>query len=385
MNVLLLTESVNSDATGLLVKEFQNRKHIVTVVRPSDLSLLVSNNTSGFDRVYRQKKGIVSRILSREFDLVFPRCGGNLRYAIAVLDHLTNNLGIFCPIPTEGILCASDKFFTTQRLSQAGVRVPLTLLFSGSGSIEHLIDKVGGIPLVIKQLSGSQGVGVSIIDSRRSLKSTLQSFTKSGVRVLLQQYIESSGRDFRVFVVGNRVVASVQRIAPRGDFRSNLSLGGQGVPAKITMLEEQMCLLASQTVGLPISGVDFIRAKNGTPYLIEVNSCPGLKIQQISGINVAQAIVSFSEQDFEKHKNDHNRSQQERRETHQLLDELANQAKKVSRMIDPITRNAYLKGVLTQYRGQTLDFTDRKGQRQQRKLNTLTDLIFVMAETFKIQ
>jgi len=107
-------------------------------------------------------------------------------------------------------------------------------MFSGSGSVDLLIDKVGGVSQVIKQLTGSQGVGVSIIDTRRGVKSTLESFSKSGIRVLLQEYIESSGRDFRVFVVGNKVVATYQRIAPRGDFRANISGGGKGVPAKIT-------------------------------------------------------------------------------------------------------------------------------------------------------
>ncbi|MFA5814264.1 MAG: RimK family alpha-L-glutamate ligase [Bacteroidales bacterium] len=385
MNILLLTDSTDSNATMILDRAFESRGHTVTKVRPSDLSLLVSNNASGFDRVYLERKGIVSRILSKEFDLVYPRISGNLRYGVAALDHLKNNVGIHCPIPTVGLLCASDKFFTTQRVSQAGIRTPLTLLFSGSGSVELLIDKVGGVPVVVKQLTGSQGDGVSILDSKRAVKSTLESFAKSGIRVLLQEYIESAGRDFRVFVVGNRVVAAYQRIAPREDFRANISGGGKGVPAKITKEEEFMCLLAAQAVGLPVAGVDFIRSKNGEPYLIEVNGNPGLHVQKVTGIDVAQAIVSLVEQDFAKHQKDRPRHQQERWGTQELMNDLTVQAKKVSRMLDPVVKDEYLKSILAHYRGQTLDYVDCNGQTRQRKLNTLTDLITVMSQTFKIE
>ncbi|TSA37706.1 MAG: RimK family alpha-L-glutamate ligase [Porphyromonadaceae bacterium] len=385
MNVLLLTESTDSNATGSLVRAFENRKHTVAIIRPCDIYLFVSSHQSGFDRVYREEKGVINRVIASDYDTVYPRLGDNLRYGCAILDHLHSNVGIFCPIPTSGLLTASDKFETIQKCSQFGIRTPRTLLYSGGDSVDQLIEKIGGMPVVVKQLHGSQGKGVAYLDSMGAVRSTLDSFSKANIPVLVQEYIEASGTDFRVFVVGGKAVASYKRVAARGDFRANISQGGQGIKADISKEEEYMCLMAAQAVGLPIAGVDFLRAKDGQPFLIEVNGNAGFHIEKVTGISVSKAIVAFTEQDFAQHGNDRNKLQQERRDTTQLLQSLTDEAKKTSKIIDPIVNDDYLKEILTQHKGEMLDYTDRSGQKQQRKLNSLTDLIAVMSQTFKIQ
>jgi len=385
MKVLLLTESKDSYATRSLVRAFESRGHIVTIVRPSEIYLFVSSNQSGFDRAYREQNGEMVRIQANEFDIIYPRVSGNLRYGAAILDHLGNNVGIYSPIPAKGLLAASDKFETIQLCSLYGIRTPRTLLYSGGDSVDQLIEKIGGVPVVVKQLHGSQGKGVSILDSMRAIKSTLDSFAKAGITVLVQEYIEAGGKDFRVFCVGGKVAAAYQRIAPKNDFRANISGGGHGIKAEISKEEEYMCLLSAQAVGLPISGVDFLRAKDGQPFLIECNGNPGFHAETVCGISVSKAIVEFVEQDFAEHGKDRNKAQQDRRDTTQLLQSLTEDAKKISKIIDPIVSDDYLKVILANHKGETLDYTDRNGQRQQRKLNSLTDLISVMSKTFKVQ
>ena len=385
MKVLLLTESTGSEATTSLARAFKNRNHEVTIVKPSDLHLFVSSNESGLDRVYREGKGIVNRLLAKEFDLVYPRLGGNLKFGTAILQHLQHNLGICCPIKAEALLAASDKFRTTQLCSQFGIRTPKTVLYASGGSVEQLVNKVGGVPVVIKQLSGSQGVGVSILDSMRAVRSTLDSFRKAGVNVLIQEYIDTGGKDYRVFVVGGKVVATYMRVAPKGDFRANISGGGTGIKATITKQEEFMCLLAAQAVGLPVSGVDFVRAKTGEPYLVELNGNPGFFIEKVTGISVSRPIVAFCEGEFEKFQHDRKKTGQARRDTRHLMDELMLETKKVSKILNPVLKDQYLQSILNQYKGQVLDYTDREGKPQSRKLNSMNDLVYIMSQTFQVK
>lgn len=385
MTILLLTETVNSDATRSLIKAFQKRGHKVSIVSPSSLSLYVSNNQSGFDRTYRIEDGAVARILAKDFDVVYPRIGRNLKQGCLILDHLKNNLGIHCPISSEGLLLAADKFQTTQRCSKEGIRTPRTLICSDAAFADQLIQKLGGLPVILKQLNGSKGVGVSILESRMAARSTLQSFQKAGVTVLLQEYIDASGKDFRVFVVGGRVVAAYQRISPKGDFRANISGGGSGVKANITKEEELICLRAAQAIGLPVAGVDFMRSKSGEPFLIEVNGNPGFHVEKVTGISVSDAIVRFVEADFATHRRDFSKEQTKRRVNNGLMEELTIKAKKANRILDPILKDRYLSDLLLQYHGKTIHYTDRDGQRQERRLNSVRDLLFVMSQTFLIR
>jgi hypothetical protein len=143
--------------------------------------------------------------------------------------------------------------------------------------------------------------------------------------------------------------------------------------------------LAAQAVDLPVAGVDIIRAKDGQPFLIEDNGNAGFHVEKVTGISVADAIVDFVEQDFALHGKDRNKVQADRRDTTQLLQNLTDEAKKVSKVIDPIINDEYLKSLLAEHKGETLDFTDRVGQRQQRQLKSLSDLVYIMSQTFKIQ
>jgi ribosomal protein S6--L-glutamate ligase len=195
------------------------------------------------------------------------------------------------------IMRAKNKIRTLQILSHKGVPVPQTVVLQHLGYLDDAIKRVGGFPVVLKTISGSLGKGVVIVESRRSLLSALDMIlTQEHWRILLvQEFVEEAeGKDVRVFVVGRKVVASMERTAAAGDFRSNIHAGGVGQCADLSLEEERLALKATGALGLDFSGVDLLRTKNG-PVVIEVNANPGLEgITDATGVDVAGAIIDFA-------------------------------------------------------------------------------------------
>jgi len=208
MRVLLITENSQSLASISLRNAFEKRKHTITIIKPSQLVPLVSDRPSGFDLMYTKQAGDVNRLMGKQYDLFFPRIAGNLQYSTMILRHLQNNVGIFSPIPIDGLLVASNKFLTLQKCSQVGLRTPRSILYTPDVPVEHLINKVGSLPIVAKFLTGSQGRGISIFDTLRGARSGLESFNKAGIPILIQEFLPSGGKDLRIFVVDNQVIAS---------------------------------------------------------------------------------------------------------------------------------------------------------------------------------
>ena len=232
-----------------------------------------------------------------EFDAVIPRIGASITfYGTAVLRQF-EMMGVFTPNESIAITRSRDKLRAIQLLSRKGVGLPTTGFAHSPDQIDDLIQMVGGTPLVIKLLEGTQGVGVVLAETNKAARSVIEAFLNLKAHFVVQEYIkEAQGKDIRCFVVGGKVVASMQREAPLGDFRSNLHRGGEASLVKVTQEEKKMAIRATKIMGLHIAGVDILRSSRG-PLVIEVNSSPGLKgIEAISHIDVASKIIHFIEE-----------------------------------------------------------------------------------------
>lgn len=194
---------------------------------------------------------------------------------------------------------AKNKLWTLQYLHHKKIPVPKTVVIKSLKYLDNALKEVHGPPVILKNAFGSYGCGVIIAESKRAIVSALDVFTNvlgSGQSIILiQEYLkEAKGKDKRVFVIGGRVVASMERRAKRGEFRSNLELGGIGVNCEVTKREASIALKATKAIGLEIGGVDLINGKNG-PMVLEVNANPGFKgLQQATGIDIAQKIIEYA-------------------------------------------------------------------------------------------
>jgi ribosomal protein S6--L-glutamate ligase len=291
--------SENSYSIKSLIKAIEKRKHEAEIIHPSDIYVFVSDIPNGFDRAYKKE----SKIIKNTIDAIIPRIGSGLEYGATVVEHFNKNLGLFSTATGDGLLTASNKMKTSQRLSQKKIRTPKTIFANQPKDFKFLIDKVGGLPCIAKLQSGSQGAGVMILNDELAASTSLQSFTKSGINIILQEKINTDKPtfDIRAYVVGNEVVAAYKRFALDSDFRSNYSISHQGEKVKLTEEENKMAIAASQAVGLSVSGVDIMRDINGKPYVIEVNGAASLKgIETVTGIDVAGKIIDFVIANYKK-------------------------------------------------------------------------------------
>lgn len=200
----------------------------------------------------------------------------------------------------DAILNAKNKVKTMQILDHYGLPIPKTVFVRRGEDLELAGKLVGGFPLIVKEPVGSYGKGVTIVESMRALKSVLQ-WNKP--MYLLQQFVKySKGKDIRVFIVNGKVVGTMMRAAQKGEFRSNIELGGKGKPVEITEEEAHISKSAIQALDLNYGGVDIMRSKDG-PLILEVNSNPGFKeLERASGVNIAQSIVDFAIEYAQKHR-----------------------------------------------------------------------------------
>ena len=218
------------------------------------------------------------------------------RYGCAVVRQFEMQ-GIWTSATSVAITRARDKLRAVQILAKYDVDTPKTLVSRNTSDIDDLLGQIG-LPVIIKLATGTHGNGVILADTRKAAKSALQAFylyNEDGTNILLQEFIkESAGTDIRAFVVGNKVVASMQRTSLDDDFRSNLHKGGQGISVKLTADEKKVVLKAAKAMGLHICGVDFMRSSRG-PLVLEVNASPGFGIEKVTGCDVASKIIEYIE------------------------------------------------------------------------------------------
>jgi len=238
-----------------------------------------------------------------KYDAVIPRIGASVTfYGSAVLRQF-EVMGVYPVNESVAISRSRDKLRSMQLLARQGVGLPVTVFAHRTSQAEEVINLVGGAPVVIKLLEGTQGIGVVLGETQKAAESIIQAFGGVNTNILVQEFIkEAGGEDIRCLVVGGRVVASMKRKGKEGDFRSNLHRGGSAEAIKITPAERSTALSAAKAMGLNVCGVDMLRSNHG-PVVMEVNSSPGLEgVEKATGIDVAAEIIEFVEKNAKPNK-----------------------------------------------------------------------------------
>lgn len=228
------------------------------------------------------------------FDAVIPRIGASRTFYGTAVVRQFEVMGVFSANDSQAISRSRDKLRCLQLLARKGIGLPVTGCAHATEDIDGLIESVGGAPVVIKLLEGTQGIGVVLAETHQAAKSVIEAFRGLDANILVQEYIkEAQGADLRCFVIGDKVVASMKRQGLEGEFRSNLHRGGKAEKIKLTPEERSTAVRAVKAMGLGVAGVDLLRSNHGA-LVLEVNSSPGLEgIEAATGVNVAGKIIDF--------------------------------------------------------------------------------------------
>jgi ribosomal protein S6--L-glutamate ligase len=295
MNIAILSRNRRLYSTQRLLEAGQQRGHDVQVI---DTLKCYMDITSTSPAVwYRGQK------LS-QFDAVIPRIGASItRYGTAVIRQF-EMMGLYCLTESVALGRSRDKLRALQLLSRRGLGLPVTGFAHDVYDSKELIRLVGGAPLVVKLLAGTQGRGVVLAETNKAAESVIDAFRALKAEFLVQEFVkEAAGSDVRCFVIGNKVVAAMQRTAQEGEFRSNLHRGGSADLAKLSAGERKLAVKAAQIMGLSVAGVDLLRSSRG-PLVMEVNSSPGLQgIEAATGKDIAGAIIEYIEQNARPNSN----------------------------------------------------------------------------------
>jgi len=287
MNIAILSRNSKLYSTRRLVEAAQLRGHEVRVV---DHLRCYMNITSMRPRVHYRGE------MLEGFDAVIPRIGASVTfYGTAVLRQF-EMMGVYPLNESVAISRSRDKLRSLQLLSRKGIGLPVTGFARSPDDVEDLLKMVGGAPLVIKLLEGTQGIGVVLAETKKAAESVIEAFMGLDANILVQEFIkEAGGADIRCFVIGEKVVAAMKRQGKEGEFRSNLHRGGTAELVRITPQERATAVRAAKIMGLNVAGVDLLRSNHG-PVVMEVNSSPGLEgIERATGKDVAGMIIQFIE------------------------------------------------------------------------------------------
>ena len=287
MKIAILSRNRNLYSTKRLVEAAKNRGHEVRVV---DVLHCYMNITS-----HRPSIHYKGEVLNG-FDAVIPRIGASVTfYGTAVLRQF-EMMGVVPVNESVAVTRSRDKLRSMQLLARKGIGLPVTGYAHNPDDIDDLIKQVGGAPLVIKLLEGTQGIGVVLAETQKAAESVIQAFMGLQANIMVQEFIkEAGGSDIRCLVVGDKVVAAMKRQGPEGEFRSNLHRGGTASIARITPEERSTAVRAAKSMGLDVCGVDLLRSNHG-PVVMEVNSSPGLEgIEGASGKDVAGIVIQYLE------------------------------------------------------------------------------------------
>ncbi len=291
MKIAILSRNPKLYSTSRLVKAAEARGHKVRVL---DVLRCYMNIPSHNPSIHYRGEDLTG------FDAVIPRIGASVTfYGTAVLRQF-EMMNVFPLNESVAISRSRDKLRSTQLLARKGIGLPVTGFANNPDDIEDLIAQVGGAPLVIKLLEGTQGIGVVLAETHNAAESVIQAFMGLKANIMVQEFIkEAGGSDIRCFVVDGKVVAAMKRQATPGEFRSNLHRGGSATLVRLTPEERSTAVRAAKIMGLNVCGVDMLRSNHG-PVIMEVNSSPGLQgIEAASGKDIADLIIQFIEKRFE--------------------------------------------------------------------------------------
>jgi ribosomal protein S6--L-glutamate ligase len=292
MKIAILSRNKSLYSTKRLVEAAEQRGHQVQVI---DVLRCYMNITSHRPTIHYR-----GDVLSG-FDAVIPRIGASVTFYGTAVVRQFEMMNTFSLNESVAITRSRDKLRSLQLLARKGIGLPVTGFAHNPDDIDDLVNTVGGAPLVIKLLEGTQGIGVVLAETKKAAESVIQAFMGLKANIMVQEFIEEAGgADLRCFVVGGRVVATMKRQGPEGEFRSNLHRGGSATLVRLTPEERSTAVRAAKIMGLNVCGVDLLRSNHG-PVVMEVNSSPGLEgIEKASGKNVADLIVQYIEKRLEE-------------------------------------------------------------------------------------
>ena len=285
MNLVILSRNSQLYSTRRLREAAEERDHEVRVV---DYLRCVIDITSHRPAIHYGGEKL------SDIDAIIPRIGATHTFYGAAVVRQFEMMGVYPTNESQGISRSRDKLRSLQLLAAEGVGLPVTSFAHSTKDIDGLISLVGGAPLVVKLLEGTQGMGVVLAETKKAAESVVGAFRQLDANILVQEFIkEAGGSDIRAFVVGNRVVAAMERTAPAGEFRSNVHRGGSTARVKLTPEERATAKRAAKILGLNVAGVDLMRSNHG-PVVVEVNSSPGLEgIEEATGLDVAGKVIDF--------------------------------------------------------------------------------------------
>ena len=287
MKIGILSRNAKLYSTKRLIEAAKERGHEVKVIDALRCYMKINSDKPEIHFKGEELSG---------FDAVIPRIGASVTfYGTAVLRQF-EMMGVYPVNESVAITRSRDKLRSMQLLSRKGVGMPITGFASKPDDVKDLLDMVGGAPVVIKLLEGTQGIGVVLAETRKAAESVVEAFMGLKANIMVQEYIkEAGGADIRCFVIGDKVIAAMKRQGAEGEFRSNLHRGGSASLVKITPEERRTAATAAKIMGLNVAGVDLLRSARG-PLVMEVNSSPGLEgIEAATGKNIAGMIIEFIE------------------------------------------------------------------------------------------
>jgi ribosomal protein S6--L-glutamate ligase len=287
MKIAILSRKQSYYSTRRLVEAAEQRGHEAQVIDTLRCYMDIASHRPG---IHYNGEALTA------FDAVIPRIGASITfYGTAVLRQF-EMMDIYPLNESVAISRSRDKLRSLQLLSRRGIGLPVSGFANSPDDVQDLIKMVGGAPVVIKLLEGTQGIGVVLAETQKAAESVIEAFMGLKANILVQEYIkEAGGADIRCFVIGEKVVAAMKRQAQEGEFRSNLHRGGSASLIKITPEERATAVRAAKVMGLNVAGVDLLRSNHG-PVVMEVNSSPGLEgIEAASGKDVAGMIIQFIE------------------------------------------------------------------------------------------
>ncbi|GGW90216.1 30S ribosomal protein S6--L-glutamate ligase [Salegentibacter mishustinae] len=287
MKIKILSRNSHLYSTKRLVEAATKRKHDVEVVDPLKCDIVIEKRKPN---IY-YKGGYIEGV-----DAVIPRIGASVTFYGTAVVRQFEMMGAFTTTDSEALVRSRDKLRSLQVLSRAKIGLPKTVFTNYSRDVSGVIKQVGGTPLVIKLLEGTQGVGVVLAETKNAAESVIEAFNGLQARVIVQEFIkEAKGGDIRAFVVDGHVVGAMKRQGKEGEFRSNLHRGGTAEVVELTDEEEIAAVKATKAMGLGVAGVDMLQSARG-PLILEVNSSPGLEgIEKATGKDIAKSIIRYIE------------------------------------------------------------------------------------------
>lgn len=294
MHIAILSRNSQLYSTRRLLEEGIHRGHKTEVVDHLRCNIVIEKKNP---RIYYKDHYL------DEVDAIIPRIGASVTFYGTAVVRQFEMRKVFTAVESQALIRSRDKLRSLQILARAGIGLPKTVFTNYSRNIDEILHEIGSLPVVIKLLEGTQGLGVVLAENKNAATSVIEAFHGLKARIIVQEFIkEAGGADIRAFVIDGKVVGAMKRQAKEGEFRSNLHRGGTAKVIKLSAEEKAVAIAAAKAMGLGVAGVDMLQSKRG-PLIMEVNSSPGLEgIEKATGVNIAGKIIQYLEKNAYKGK-----------------------------------------------------------------------------------